>query len=137
MKPSKMEVNIATRDGHKDIFADAHRCGYPHYPTYIGYSAIYAAHISDKHPIRIRMAIPNPDYFHERRFVLDLSSWFLINISCILKGARPSWRPRLALRKKSCSLPETSDSSADVLGSSLDPINTQLYNVVLFFCYLC
>ena len=30
-------------------------------------------------------------------------------------AARPSWRPRLALRKKSCSLPETSDSSADVL----------------------
>ena len=74
---------------------------------------------------------------HGRRFVLDLSSWFLINISYILKGARPSWRPRLALRKKSCSLPETSDSSADVLGSSLDPINTQLYNVILFFCYLC
>ena len=42
---------VITRDGHADIFADVHRCGYPHYPTYIGYSAIYAAHISDKHPI--------------------------------------------------------------------------------------
>ena len=28
------------------------------YPTYVGYGAIYAAHISDRHPIRIRMAIP-------------------------------------------------------------------------------
>ena len=50
---------ILIRDGHADIFADAHRCGYPHYPTYVGYSAIYAAHISDRHPIRFRMAIPN------------------------------------------------------------------------------
>ena len=32
------------RDGHADIFADAHRCGYSHYPTYVGYNAIYAAH---------------------------------------------------------------------------------------------
>ena len=46
------------RDGHADIFADAHRCGNPHYPTYVGYSAKYAAHISDRHPICIRMAIP-------------------------------------------------------------------------------
>ena len=47
------------RVGHADTFADAHRCGYPHYPTYVGYSAIYAAHISDRHDIRtrIRMAI--------------------------------------------------------------------------------
>ena len=29
-------------------------CGYPHYPTYVGYSAIYA----DNADIRIRMAIP-------------------------------------------------------------------------------
>ena len=68
MKPSKMEVNIATRDGHKDIFADAHRCGYPHYPTYIGYSAIYAAHISDRQPIRIRMAIPNRNTMKQMTF---------------------------------------------------------------------
>ena len=49
-----------TRDGHADIFADTHRCGYPHYPTYVGYSAIYAANISDRHPICIRMAIGHP-----------------------------------------------------------------------------
>ena len=28
-------------------------------PTYVRYSAIYAPHISDRHPIRIRMAIPS------------------------------------------------------------------------------
>ena len=47
------------RDGHADIFADAHRCGNPHYPTYVGYSTKYAAHISDRHPFCIRMAIPS------------------------------------------------------------------------------
>ena len=50
---------VPFRVGHADIFADAHQCGYLHYPTYVGYSAIYAAHISDRHPIRIRMAIPS------------------------------------------------------------------------------
>ena len=34
------ENHISTRDGHADIFGDAHRCGYPHYPSYVGYSAI-------------------------------------------------------------------------------------------------
>ena len=36
------------------IYADV----YPHL-TYVGYSAIYLAHISDRHGIRIRMAIPS------------------------------------------------------------------------------
>ena len=47
-----------TRDGHADIFADAHRCGYPHYPTYAGYSAIYADNADIDADIRIRMEIP-------------------------------------------------------------------------------
>ena len=54
-----IDKSFLTWVGHADIFADAHQCGYPHYPTYVGYSAIYAAHISDRHPIRIRMAIPS------------------------------------------------------------------------------
>ena len=60
---------IHIRDGHADIFGDAqpHRCGFPHYPTYIGYSAIYAAHISDRHDIRIRMAIPSLDPNHTQK----------------------------------------------------------------------
>ena len=37
---------VLIRDGHADIFSDTHRCGYSHYP-YVGYSQIYAAHISD------------------------------------------------------------------------------------------
>ena len=41
-------------DGHAGIFADAHGCGYSHYPTYVGYSAI----LSDNADICIRMAIP-------------------------------------------------------------------------------
>ena len=52
-------LQVRIRDGHADIFADTHRCGYPHYPTYVGYSAIYAAHISDRHGVRICMAIPS------------------------------------------------------------------------------
>ena len=60
--PLLLRCRVYTRDGHADIFAHAHRCGYPHYPTYVGYSSIYAAHISDRHPIRIRMAIPNSDH---------------------------------------------------------------------------
>ena len=47
------------RDGHADIFADAHRCGYPHYPTCVGYSAIYADNADIDADIRIRMAIPS------------------------------------------------------------------------------
>ena len=49
------ESRRSIRDGHADIFAHAHRCGYLHYPTYVGYSAIYADIDAD---IRIRMAIP-------------------------------------------------------------------------------
>ena len=36
---TKVEM-MPIRDGHADIFGDAHRCGYPHYPTYVRYSAI-------------------------------------------------------------------------------------------------
>ena len=38
----KLHVVVGCRVGHADIFADAHRCGYPHYPTYVRYSASYA-----------------------------------------------------------------------------------------------
>ena len=43
---------ILIRDGHADILADAHQCGYPHYPTYVGNSAIYAD-IDPDIPIRM------------------------------------------------------------------------------------
>ena len=33
---------VSTRDGHADIFADAHGCGYPHYPTYVGFNSASA-----------------------------------------------------------------------------------------------
>ena len=46
---------IKIRVGHADIFADTNRCEYPHYPAYVGYRAIHAAHILDRHG----MAIPN------------------------------------------------------------------------------
>ena len=49
---------ILTRDGHADIFADAHRCGYPRYPTYVGYCAILSDNAEVDADIRIRMAIP-------------------------------------------------------------------------------
>ena len=51
-------MHSKTRDGHADIFADAHRCGYPHYPTYVGYSAIYADNADIYADIRVRMEIP-------------------------------------------------------------------------------
>ena len=53
------KLSIQIRDGHADIFADAHRCGYPHYPTYVGYSAI----LSDNAEVDadIRIAIPSLD----------------------------------------------------------------------------
>ena len=50
------------RDGHADIFADAHRCGYPHFPTYVGYSAILSDNVEVDADIRNRMAIPIPSY---------------------------------------------------------------------------
>ena len=50
-----MIKEIGMTNGHADIFANAHRYRYPHYPTYVGYSAIYADIDAD---IRIRMAIP-------------------------------------------------------------------------------
>ena len=61
-----MEVDVLQvriRDGHADIFADARRCGYPHYPTYVGYSAI----LSDNAEVDadICMAIPNPCTFRQ------------------------------------------------------------------------
>ena len=54
-----MWVHVTTRDGHADIFDDAHRCGYPHYPTYVGYSAILSDNAEVDADIRIRMAIPS------------------------------------------------------------------------------
>ena len=36
---TKVEM-MPIRDGHADIFGDARRCGYPYYPTYVGYNAI-------------------------------------------------------------------------------------------------
>ena len=50
-----LSKEIGMANGHADIFADAHLCGYPHYPTYVGYSMIYADIDAD---ICIRMAIP-------------------------------------------------------------------------------
>ena len=52
---------ITTRDGHADIFGDAHRCGYPRYPTYVGYSAILSDNAEVDADIRIRIAIPSLD----------------------------------------------------------------------------
>ena len=67
---------VLIRDGHADIFSDTHRCGYSHYP-YVRYSHIYAAHISDRRPIRIRLAIPSID----TSFIFDQS---LRTASCLL-----------------------------------------------------
>ena len=53
-----LSKEIGMANGHADIFANAHRCRYPHYPTYVGYSGIYADIDAD---IRIRMAIPRPN----------------------------------------------------------------------------
>ena len=50
-----LSKEIGMANGHVDIFANAHRCRYPHYPTYVGNSTIYAYIDAD---IRIRMAIP-------------------------------------------------------------------------------
>ena len=49
---------IGTRDGHADIFGDAHRCVCRIYPTYVGYSAILSDNAEVDVDIRIRMAIP-------------------------------------------------------------------------------
>ena len=35
---SAQKASTHTRVDHADLFADAHRCGYPHYPTYVGKS---------------------------------------------------------------------------------------------------
>ena len=69
-----------------DIFADAHQYGYPHYPTYVGYSAIYAAHISDRHPISIRMAIPKKDIPQSNKMNLGGDGgikWQMVKVSVI------------------------------------------------------
>ena len=55
---TKVEM-MPIRDGHADIFGDAHRCRYPHYLTYVGYSAILSDNAEVDEDIRIRMAIPN------------------------------------------------------------------------------
>ena len=52
---------VLIRDGHADMFGDAHRCRYPHYPTYVGYSAILSDNAEVDADIRIRMAIPSVD----------------------------------------------------------------------------
>ena len=49
------------RDGDADMFCDAHRCRYTHYPTYVGYSAILSDNAEVDADIRIRMAIPSQD----------------------------------------------------------------------------
>ena len=43
-------------------------CGYPHYPTYVGYSAIYADNADIDADIRIRMAIPTGDAGFQNNF---------------------------------------------------------------------
>ena len=60
-----LSKEIGMANGHADIFSDAHRCGYPHYLTYVGYSTIYA----DDADIRIRMAIPSFDDLEEDNVV--------------------------------------------------------------------
>ena len=54
-----MMMLMLIRNGHADIFANAHQCGYPHHPTYVGYSTI----LSDNAEVdaNIRMTIPNVD----------------------------------------------------------------------------
>ena len=61
---------VSIRDGHADIFADAD-CGYPHYPTYVGYSAIYVARISDRQPNRICMAIPSQYPIYIKKYIIS------------------------------------------------------------------
>ena len=50
---------VWTRDGHADIFGDAHRCVCWIYPTYVGYSAILSDNAEVVVDICIRIAIPN------------------------------------------------------------------------------
>ena len=52
---------VWTRDGHADIFGDAHRCVCWIYPTYVGYSAILSDNAEVDADIRIRIAIPSLD----------------------------------------------------------------------------
>ena len=54
----KTSKSIPSRDGHADIFGDAHRCVCRIYPTYVGYSAILSDNAEVDADIRIRMAIP-------------------------------------------------------------------------------
>ena len=56
-----MLMLMLIRNGHADIFADAHQCRYPHYPTYVGYSTILSDNAEVDADIRIRMTIPNVD----------------------------------------------------------------------------
>ena len=50
---------VGIRDGHADIFGDAHRCVCRMNPTYVGYSAILSDNAEVDADIRIRMAIPS------------------------------------------------------------------------------
>ena len=54
---SSGDILISTRDGHVDMFANAHRCGYPYYPTYVGYSVIYADNKKITWPSELQKAI--------------------------------------------------------------------------------
>ena len=56
---SGCSFTVIIRDGHADIFGGTHRCGYPHYPTYVGYSAILSDNAEVDADIRIRVAIPS------------------------------------------------------------------------------
>ena len=58
-KCNQSVARVLIRDGHADMFGNAHRCRYPHYPTYVGYSAILSDNAEVDADIRIRMAIPS------------------------------------------------------------------------------
>ena len=56
------------------------------YPTYVGYGAIYAAHISDRHPISTRMAIPKKDIPQSNKMNLCGDGgikWQMVKVSVI------------------------------------------------------
>ena len=55
---------IQIRDGHADIFGDAHPYGYVGYIRHM--SDIIAPHFSDRQPFRIRMAIPSIKTYQEK-----------------------------------------------------------------------
>ena len=62
-------IRLGIRDGHANIFGDAHRCIFRIYLTYVGYSAILSDNAEVDVDIRIRMpsllAMPSQDYCFE------------------------------------------------------------------------